>query len=192
MIEPSVSTSFSSRKKIDHLQVVGSLNVLIVLSGGDLSLHDLETLKPVVGGLALKKVSLFCVNQIGSGTVNRLCVAGKGFMLVYSRMPSHSLHALQCPSIIKTAHCEVCDLVTWTSCQDAQVLCVIILGHSGSFYTNCCRHCVFYYLTTEPHVLASPVKRKLHLYEYTDGGYVLFKELGIPDTPVSLVWYGHR
>ena len=31
----------------------------------------------------------------------------------------------------------------------------------------------------------------MHLYEFKDGDYVQFKELGIPDAPVSLVWYGH-
>jgi hypothetical protein len=38
----------------------------------------------------------------------------------------------------------------------------------------------------------STAKRKLSLYEMSEGGaFKMLKELNIPDTPLSLVWYGH-
>ena len=76
-VKPIVSTTFSSRKKIEKLEVIHSLSLLIVLSGGELTVHDMNTLKQVKSSsLSSKKVGLFCINQIGSGSVNRICVAG--------------------------------------------------------------------------------------------------------------------
>ena len=36
------------------------------------------------------------------------------------------------------------------------------------------------------------MKKKLQLYEYINNNFTLTRDLSIPDTPVSMVWYGHN
>ncbi len=76
VVTPGASSTFASRKKIDKMEVIESLNLLIVMSGGDLSVHDMGTLSEMTTSLSVKKINLFCVNQIGSGKPCRICVAG--------------------------------------------------------------------------------------------------------------------
>mmetsp|Transcript_24844 Transcript_24844/g.86512 ORF Transcript_24844/g.86512 Transcript_24844/m.86512 type:complete len:998 (-) Transcript_24844:74-3067(-) len=40
------------------------------------------------------------------------------------------------------------------------------------------------------HRLCIAFKRKLSLYEYSQAAYVWLKDLGIPDVPLSIMWYG--
>lgn len=40
------------------------------------------------------------------------------------------------------------------------------------------------------HRLCVAFKKNLRLYEYSTGSYVWLKDLGVPDVPLSLVWYG--
>ena len=61
-----------SKKKAEQLHVIKELKVIIVLSGGEVTIHELSSLTQVPSSLTVKNATSFCINQ--KGLPHRLCV----------------------------------------------------------------------------------------------------------------------